>query len=86
MTTVANLPGRNRLKANGNWRLSTEARRSGDGEVRPFDVVAESADEGVIYFSGTATYRKTVEIPRGFWLGQRIILDLGTVKISPRCR
>lgn len=38
-------------------------------------------DEGVKYFSGTATYRKTLPIARA-WLkpGARLILDLGTVK------
>jgi hypothetical protein len=38
-------------------------------------------DDGVKYFSGTATYTKTVQVPRN-WLrsGTRIALDLGTVK------
>jgi hypothetical protein len=41
----------------------------------------ESADEGVKYFSGTATYRKTVEIhAEDFGAGRTIYLDLGTVK------
>ena len=38
-------------------------------------------DEGVKYFSGTATYTKTIQVPQE-WLkpGSRITLDLGTVK------
>ncbi len=41
----------------------------------------ESADDGVKYFTGTATYRKTVEIPaEDFGAGRKIFLDLGTVK------
>ena len=38
-------------------------------------------DDGVKYFSGTATYTKTVRVPRD-WLrsGTKIALDLGTVK------
>jgi hypothetical protein len=41
----------------------------------------DSADVGVKYFSGTATYEKTVRIPRE-WLQDhaRVQLDLGTVK------
>jgi len=38
-------------------------------------------DEGVKYFSGTATYTKTVQVARD-WLkpGSKLLLDLGTVK------
>lgn len=41
----------------------------------------ENPEEGVKYFSGTATYIKTVQIPQN-WLkpGTGIALDLGTVK------
>jgi len=40
-----------------------------------------SPDDGVKYFSGTATYAKVINIPQG-WLkpGAKIILDLGAVK------
>jgi len=38
------------------------------------------ADEGVKYFSGTATYAKTVEAPQTwFQSGAQLVLDLGTV-------
>jgi hypothetical protein len=38
-------------------------------------------EEGVKYFSGTATYSKTIEVPED-WLknGSRVAMDLGTVK------
>ncbi|MBN1818867.1 MAG: hypothetical protein JW828_16005 [Sedimentisphaerales bacterium] len=41
----------------------------------------KNSDEGVKYFSGTATYTKTVQVPQD-WLkpGTGIVLDLGTVK------
>jgi hypothetical protein len=41
----------------------------------------ENPDDGVKYFSGTATYIKMMQIPQD-WLksGNRILLDLGTVK------
>jgi hypothetical protein len=38
-----------------------------------------NADEGVKYFSGTATYNKTVQAPRTWFRpGTKILLDLGT--------
>jgi beta-galactosidase/beta-glucuronidase len=41
----------------------------------------ENGDPGVKYFSGTATYTKTVDVPDG-WSGNgaRVLLDLGSVK------
>ena len=42
---------------------------------------SESGDAGVKYFSGTATYTKTIEAPAGwFKTGARLWLDLGEVK------
>jgi hypothetical protein len=39
-----------------------------------------NADEGVKYFSGTATYSKTIQAPRAWFRpGARILIDLGTV-------
>jgi hypothetical protein len=39
-----------------------------------------NADDGVKYFSGTATYTKTVQVARGsFRPGERIMLNLGSV-------
>jgi hypothetical protein len=41
----------------------------------------ESADTGVKYFSGTATYTKDVDLPAGFLTpGRTIMLNLGEVK------
>jgi hypothetical protein len=40
-----------------------------------------SADDGVKYFSGTATYLKEINAPKEwFTSGAKILLDLGTVK------
>jgi hypothetical protein len=41
----------------------------------------DSTDEGVKYFSGTATYSKDIEVPQE-WLrpGAKVLLDLGRVK------
>jgi alpha-L-rhamnosidase len=41
----------------------------------------ESADDGIKYFSGTATYEKELEIPADFFSASRkLLLDLGAVK------
>ena len=41
----------------------------------------ENADAGVKYFSGTATYTQTVQVPAEWRVpGTRLILDLGSVK------
>jgi hypothetical protein len=40
----------------------------------------ESADAGVKYFSGTATYTRTLQAPRGWFTpGAKLLLDLGRV-------
>jgi hypothetical protein len=42
---------------------------------------SDSAVEGIKYFSGTATYTKSFELPKNlFGAGQRLFLDLGEVK------
>jgi hypothetical protein len=38
-----------------------------------------SADSGVKYFSGTATYARTVQMPAS-WRGRRVVLSLGDVR------
>jgi len=40
-----------------------------------------NTDEGVKYFSGTATYTKTIQAPQNwFEPGAKVLLDLGTVR------
>jgi len=39
----------------------------------------DNADPGVRYYSGAATYEKTIEIPKA-WLKGRVQLDLGEVR------
>jgi hypothetical protein len=48
---------------------------------------SEHADAGVRYFSGTATYTKTIEVPRGFVApGHHVWLDLGDVQVVAEVR
>jgi len=43
---------------------------------------SEHSDSGVKYFSGTATYRKTIQVPRAMLGGdRRLWLDLGNVQV-----
>ena len=66
----------------GPWEVSFAAKYEGAPKPRRFDRLmswTESDDPDLRYLSGSATYAKTLEIapPTG---GERIILDLGTVK------
>lgn len=67
----------------GEWQLSFPPKLGAPASAT-FDHLmswTESADDGVKHFSGTATYRKSVELPAAnFEPGKRIILDLGAVK------
>ena len=67
----------------GPWRLSFPAGWNAPDAVT-LDTLrswTESSDDGVKYFSGTATYEKQVEIPDGMAVaGREIWLDLGAVK------
>lgn len=50
-------------------------------ELEQLESWTKSPDEGVKYFSGTATYSKDVDAPKGWFRpGARIVLDLGTVR------
>ena len=48
---------------------------------------SQHADPGVRYFSGTATYHKTIDVPNE-WLGKdrRLDLDLGDVQVMARVK
>ena len=78
---VAELPAR--LPVEGGWKL-TFPPKLGAPPTAKFDSLiswTESNDDGIKYFSGTATYRKTVEIPAGYFgEGRKLTLDLGSVK------
>jgi hypothetical protein len=67
----------------GPWRIAFQPGR-GAPQVLTLDALqswTESPDPGVRYFSGTATYTKTIEVP-AWWVrgGTRFMLDLGEVR------
>jgi hypothetical protein len=67
----------------GPWRVSFPPNWGAPPQVR-FDKLiswTNSADDGVKYFSGTATYSKDVVAPQSWFKpGARVLLDLGAVK------
>lgn len=67
-----------------NWHLSFEQGRGAPAQVH-FDRLhswTESADPGIKYFSGTASYRRDFDVPP-YWRqsGRRVELDLGDVHV-----
>jgi hypothetical protein len=78
---VTNLPSP--LVIEGPWTVSfTEG--WGAPPEKTFETLKSWTDfdeEGIKYFSGTATYRKEIEIPEGYLgEGRRLYLDLGKVR------
>jgi (4-O-methyl)-D-glucuronate---lignin esterase len=71
------------VKITGSWELTFPAGR-GAPDRATFDSLIswpEHADAGIKYFSGTATYRKTITIPAALLGTDRTLqLDLGNVK------
>lgn len=66
----------------GTWDLSFPANAGAPARTRLEKLASwtENADEGVRYFSGTASYAKTFEAPpEWFASGQAVLLDLGRV-------
>ena len=67
----------------GSWTVAFQPNRGAPASVTLDKLSAwnDSADPGVKYFSGTATYTKTIEAPaEWFATGARMLLDLGSVK------
>lgn len=67
----------------GEWNISFPKDAGAPGNIRLPQLASwtQNSDEGVKYFSGTATYTKTFDIKKE-WLkpGARMLLNLGSVK------
>jgi len=67
----------------GSWNVSFQAHR-GAPESTTLDKLAsfsENTDAGIKYFSGTATYTKSLDAPQAWFAkGAHLMLDLGDVK------
>ncbi len=67
----------------GSWNVSFEAERGAPAQITidNLESWSESSDSGVKYFSGTATYTKTVQASADWFKeGAELWLDLGSVK------
>ncbi len=72
------------IEIEGSWDISFPPGWDAPSEYKMEKLTSLSncPDPGVKYFSGTATYRKTVNIPDGLFApDQRIYLNLGEVKV-----
>jgi hypothetical protein len=72
------------MRVNGPWELAFPPGLGAPGkvEIPTLQSWTEANFPGIKYFSGTATYRKQIDIPAQ-WLSvdTRIMLDLGTVHV-----
>ncbi len=68
-------------QVNGNWTVSFQEGRGAPGQAQFSQLASwtDNTDAGIKYFSGTATYDNTVNVPTVTKNG-RYILDLGDVK------
>jgi hypothetical protein len=67
----------------GSWRVAFQPNRGAPASIMLDKLSAwnDSSDPGVKYFSGTATYTKTIEAPaEWFAASAKMVLDLGSVK------
>jgi hypothetical protein len=67
----------------GPWNVSFQAHRGAPASVTMEKLIsfADSSDAGVKYFSGTATYTKSLDAPQAwFRKGAQLWIDLGDVK------
>jgi len=81
--TMPSMIGTTLATVNGPWSLSFPPNFGAPPNipVAQLESWTANADPGVKYFSGTATYTKTVQAPQSwFHPGARMMLDLGTVK------
>lgn len=65
----------------GDWTAKFETSRGGPAHEVPFAKLAslsESSDPAIRYYSGTVTYRRTIDVPHA-WSDGQVFLDLGEV-------
>lgn len=71
------------ISAGGPWKIEFQKDRGAPPSIETEELVSWTghADPGVRYFSGTATYTQTVQVPAE-WLeeGRTVFLDLGKVR------
>jgi hypothetical protein len=71
------------LELTGPWAVHFDPRWGGPDSVvfQALEDWTDRAEDGIKYYSGTATYRKTFRLPQSFGrAGSSIVLDLGELK------
>ena len=83
-TTASNYPTiKNLGQIDGAWSVAFEPKWGGPAEPVTFDLLVDwtsRPEEGIKFYSGSAIYTKTFDVPGGFKPGPRLILDLGEVR------
>lgn len=76
------LTERVRRAITGPWQVRFSCPAGGEPQPRELglDSWTNSADRALKYFSGSAFYRRTVDLPRPLASGERLVLDLGDVR------
>jgi hypothetical protein len=71
----------------GPWQVSFNPKWGGPEEVtfEKLEDWTERLEEGIRYYSGTATYRKSFDLPQKV-MGRRLFLDLGVVNYLAEVR
>jgi len=89
ITGAANFPKATAVATlKGPWEVSFDPKLGGPKKVT-FDALQDwtrRKAEGIKYYSGIATYRKTFKRPQGVAAGASVLLDLGTVHEMARVR
>lgn len=83
-TTASNHPTIRKLgEIDGAWSVAFEPKWGGPAAPVIFDPLIDwtsRPEEGIKFYSGSAIYTKTFDVPGGFKSGPRLILDLGEVR------
>ena len=82
-TSVSNYPTlKPQLELGGGWDVSFDPKWGGPAKIR-FDELTDwtkHAEDGIKFYSGTATYRKNFALPAAPDKDRQLILDLGVVR------
>ncbi|MGC8742259.1 MAG: glycosyl hydrolase [Verrucomicrobiia bacterium] len=84
LTKQWNVEGLEHVQIKGEWEVNFQPNLGAPPKITLPELISwsEHQDTGVKYFSGTAEYRKTFQMPAGLIAkNRRILLDLGEVQI-----
>ena len=83
-TTASNSPKMELLsKLDGSWTVAFDPKWGGPAEPVVFNSLVDwstHTEDGIKYYSGSAVYTKTFDMPAAIPAGRRLMLDLGDVR------